>query len=193
MIRKLLNFSYRVLIRVAYGRARIYLLRLMGVKIGENCLIFYADFSTEPYLIEMGNHVTVSSGVRFITHDGAVWLFRQEYPDLDIFGPIRIGNNSCIGMNAILLPNTQIGENCIVAAGAVVKGRFPDNSLIIGNPAKRVLDTRMQKRLYMMSPSKFNTKHLSNRKKKNLLLDRYFNEKKSVREPVKTVSETEIN
>ena len=96
-------------------------------------------------------------------------------------------------MNAILLPNTQIGENCIVAAGAVVKGRFPDNSLIIGNPAKRVLDTRMQKRLYMMSPSKFNMKRLSNRKKRKVLLDRFFKEKKSTLEHTKTVSHTEIN
>ncbi|MBI9061709.1 MAG: acyltransferase [Marinilabiliaceae bacterium] len=193
MIRKLLNFSFRVLIRITYGKARIFFLRQMGVKIGENCLVFYADFSTEPYLIELGNHVTVSTGVRFITHDGAVWLFRQEYPDLDIFGPIKIGNNSCIGMNSILLPNTQIGENCIVAAGAVVKGRFPDNSLIIGNPAKRVLDTRMQKRLYMMSPSKFNMKRLNNRKKKKVLLDRFFNEKSSNLEHTKTMSQTEIN
>jgi carbonic anhydrase/acetyltransferase-like protein (isoleucine patch superfamily) len=51
-----------------------------------------------------------------------------------------IGNNSLIGMGAIVLNRAQIGANCIVGAGSVVtEGKvFPDNSLIIGSPAKLV-------------------------------------------------------
>jgi len=173
MIGKLLHLIARILNRIAFGKLRVTLLRLRGVKIGQRCLIFEADFSTEPYLIELGDHVAVSNGVRFITHDGAVWIYRDEYPDLDVFGKIKIGNNTCIGMNAIILPNTIIGENCIVAAGAVVKGKFPDNSLIMGNPAKRLMETQMQKRLYLMSPSKFNLKKMSDRQKKRVLIERF--------------------
>ncbi len=55
-----------------------------------------------------------------------------------------IGDNSLIGIGAIVLNGARIGRNCIVGAGSVVtEGKeFPDNSLIIGSPAKvvRTLD-----------------------------------------------------
>ncbi|TRX66348.1 acyltransferase [Carboxylicivirga sp. M1479] len=170
---KILHLVARLLNRVLVGNARIALLRSRGVKIGDNCMIFNADFSTEPYLITIGNHVAVSNGVRFITHDGAVWIYRDEFPDLDVFGKIVIGNNTVIGMNAIILPNTVIGDNCIVAAGAVVKGKFGNGSLIMGNPAKKIMDTNLQKRMYLMSPSKFNLKQLSDKQKKKVLTERF--------------------
>lgn len=51
-----------------------------------------------------------------------------------------IGDNSLIGMNATVLDGAKIGKNSIVGAGALVTERkeFPDNSLIIGVPAKAV-------------------------------------------------------
>lgn len=55
-----------------------------------------------------------------------------------------IGDNSLIGIQAVILNNARIGRNCIVGAGSIVtEGKeFPDNSLIIGAPAKvvRTLD-----------------------------------------------------
>jgi carbonic anhydrase/acetyltransferase-like protein (isoleucine patch superfamily) len=55
-----------------------------------------------------------------------------------------IGDGSLIGIQAVILNNAKIGRNCIVGAGSVVtEGKeFPDNSLIIGAPAKvvRTLD-----------------------------------------------------
>lgn len=55
-----------------------------------------------------------------------------------------IGDNSLIGIQAVVLNNAKIGRNSIVGAGSVVtEGKeFPDNSLIIGSPAKvvRTLD-----------------------------------------------------
>jgi acetyltransferase-like isoleucine patch superfamily enzyme len=49
---------------------------------------------------------------------------------------IEIGKNCFIGCNSIILKGTVLGDNCIVGAGAVVSGKFPDNSVIGGNPAK---------------------------------------------------------
>ena len=55
-----------------------------------------------------------------------------------------IGDGSLIGIQAVILNGAKIGRNCIVGAGSVVtEGKeFPDNSLIIGSPAKvvRTLD-----------------------------------------------------
>jgi carbonic anhydrase/acetyltransferase-like protein (isoleucine patch superfamily) len=62
-----------------------------------------------------------------------------------------IGDNSLIGIGAVILNNAKIGRNCIVGAGSVVtEGKeFPDNSLIIGAPAKvvRTLDDAAAERL----------------------------------------------
>jgi carbonic anhydrase/acetyltransferase-like protein (isoleucine patch superfamily) len=54
-----------------------------------------------------------------------------------------IGDNSLIGMGAIVLNGARIGRNCLVGAGALVtEGKeFPDNSLIVGSPAKAVRET----------------------------------------------------
>lgn len=49
---------------------------------------------------------------------------------------IKIGKNCWIGAKATFLDGTVIGNGCVVAAGAVVKGNFPDNSIIGGVPAK---------------------------------------------------------
>ena len=52
----------------------------------------------------------------------------------------RIAPKTLIGMGAILLNGAEIGENCIVGAGALVtEGKaFPDNSLIVGTPARAI-------------------------------------------------------
>ena len=44
-------------------------------------------------------------------------------------------------MRSMLLPGTTLGDNVIVGAGAVVKGTFPDNVVIGGNPAKIICNT----------------------------------------------------
>jgi len=62
-----------------------------------------------------------------------------------------IGDNSLIGIQSVILNKARIGRNCIVGAGSVVtEGKeFPDNSLIIGSPAKvvRTLDEEAAARL----------------------------------------------
>ncbi|OUQ33616.1 acyltransferase [Massilimicrobiota timonensis] len=114
-------------------------LRKIGVRIGENCEI-YPDvfFGSEPYLITIGNHVRITSGCKFITHDGGVWVLREKYNNekIDLFGQIQIGNNVHIGMNTIIMPGVTIGNNVIVGCGAVVTKDIPDGQIWAGVPAK---------------------------------------------------------
>lgn len=49
---------------------------------------------------------------------------------------IHIGKNCFIGCNAIILKGTILGDGCVVGAGAVVSGKFKDNCVIAGNPAR---------------------------------------------------------
>jgi acetyltransferase-like isoleucine patch superfamily enzyme len=115
--------------------------RSLGVHIGNDCRLICltpATFGSDPYLIRIGNHVTITAGVRFITHDGAVWVFRERYPDVDVVAPIVIGNNVFVGTNALLLPGVAIGDNCVIAAGAVVTRDVPAGSVAAGVPARRI-------------------------------------------------------
>ena len=50
--------------------------------------------------------------------------------------PIKIGKNCFIGCNSIILKGTELGDGCIVGAGAVVSGKFEAGSIIAGNPAR---------------------------------------------------------
>lgn len=54
---------------------------------------------------------------------------------------IEVGDNVWIGAKATILDGTTIGSGSVVAAGAVVKGSFPANSVLAGVPARRVRDT----------------------------------------------------
>lgn len=110
--------------------------RKMGAQIGEGCFIVPTDLGTEPYLIKIGNHVAIAAHVAFNTHDGGVWVFRNDVPDLQVFGPIVIEDNCIIGLRAIIFPNVRIGRNSVVAAGSVVINDVPPNSIVMGVPAR---------------------------------------------------------
>ena len=155
---------YRIQIKLlekASNSVRIKYLRRQGMKIGNGCLIGTMSFSTEHYLIEIGDHVAIADDTEIVTHDGGVWCFRDEIKNADLFGRVKIGNNVFIGNNCTILPNTTIGDNSIVGSGSVLRGKFPEDSVIIGNPAKVIMDIKVQKFLYKQNPGLLQTKHLS--------------------------------
>ena len=114
--------------------------KILQVKMGNNCrLIGQIDWGSEPYLIKIGNHVSITSS-NFITHDGGVWIFREENPEIDVIKPIKIGNNVFIGSGCTILPGVEIGNNVVVGAGAVVTKDLPSEGVYAGIPAKKVVD-----------------------------------------------------
>lgn len=159
-------------LQLASNEAKIKYLRKKGMKIGDDCQINTLLFS-EPFLVEIGNHVAIAGGTEFITHDGAIWCFRDEITDGDIYGKIRVGNNVFIGNNCFLLPNTTIGDNCIIGIGSIVRGQFPDNSVIIGNPAKVIYKTGIQKLMYNQNKGLLRIHDLPE-DKKNEIIKKHF-------------------
>lgn len=165
MIKYLLDYLKRKRNPIAYWRKK-------GAKIGDDCEIYAsAVFGSEPYLITVGNHVRINSGVNLITHDGGVWVLRylsDEDKDIDLFGKIEIGDNVQIGTNATIMPGVKIGDNSIVGLGAIVTKDVPANSIVAGIPA-RVLKTVDEYRLQHKDQF-FHTKGLSAEEKKKYIL-----------------------
>lgn len=84
--------------------------------------------------IEIGDETIFSFGVGIVSanHDPA------NYSDAVPDAPVRIGRACWLGKNAIILPGVQLGDRCIVAAGAVVTKSFEADSTVAGVPAKLV-------------------------------------------------------
>lgn len=111
--------------------------RNQGAQIGEGCSIIPRDLGNEPYLIKIGNNVSIASGVTFVTHDGAArTILGEKVPEIRIYGSIIIEDNCVIGQNSILMPNIRIGRNSIVGAGSIVISNIPPNSVAMGVPAR---------------------------------------------------------
>ena len=150
---------YEKILLIGGAEPRVRYLRRKGIRIGENCNINTMNFSTEPYLIELGNHVVITNGVKFVTHDGAASCFKEL--EGEIFGRIKIGNNVFIGLDSIIMLNTTIDDNCVIGAGSVVRGHFAENSVIVGNPAKVILNRNIQGLLFRHNPGFVMSKNLS--------------------------------
>ncbi len=151
--------------------------RSLGVQVGENCRLYRVTLSTfgsEPYLITMGNRVTVGGGVQFATHDGAVWQFRDKYPNIDVFGPIVLEDNVFVGINSILLPGVRVGHDSIIGAGSVVTRSIPPKSVASGVPA-RVVESVEQYRQKVMARA-LHIRDLPAAEKRRVLM-RHFYEK----------------
>ena len=159
-------------------RLKLYLKKNIkkGLTIGKDCYIrSRVNFGSEPYLIRIGNHVRITEGVRFVTHDGGVWVFRneKEFENIDKFGPIVVGDNVHIGVNSIILPNVHIGNNVIIGAGSVVTKDIPSNSIVAGVPARIIESLEEYKGKALRNG--VNTHSLSNKDKKKILLDNLHN------------------
>ena len=90
--------------------------------------------------IAIGSDCAISWGVTIIDDDHHR-LIVNGIPKEDKKHSVHIGNRVWIGCNVTVLKGTVIGNNCVVAAGSVVKGVFADNTLIAGNPAKAIKQT----------------------------------------------------
>lgn len=72
----------------------------------------------------------------FVGHDGRIGKFADIGPRTTISGNCTIGDFVSIGTATTILPKVTIGNNVIIGAGSIVKNNLPDNSLVIGAPAK---------------------------------------------------------
>lgn len=86
--------------------------------------------------IKIGKHVSIAQNVNMMTDSGpnASAEMQKFFPLLE--DEITIGDHCWIGANAVILPGVNLGKFCVVAANTLVNKKFPDYSVIGGNPAK---------------------------------------------------------
>lgn len=124
------------------GRREIDYLRKNGCDIDKsvriNCDL--KTFGSEPYLISIGPNSLIAQDVRFITHDGGMSVLNNlnkfDGKIMKKYGRIIVGENTFIGMGTYIMPNVKIGNNCVVGARSLVTKDVPDNSVVVGVPAK---------------------------------------------------------
>jgi len=96
----------------------------------------YGYFLVEEMSIEIGNDVAIGPFCSFFCKSNALSpdkpLFRENYDK----GDIIIGNNVFIGAQSVILPGTIIGDNVILAANSVARGKLEDNTMYGGTPCR---------------------------------------------------------
>lgn len=103
------------------------------IRLGKNVFINHACTFLDLGGITIGDDVQIGPKVNLITENHPVDPEKRKYLDLK---SIVIKRNAWIGAAATILPGVTIGENSIVAAGAVVNKDVPDNRIVGGIPAK---------------------------------------------------------
>ena len=89
----------------------------------------------------VSNQVNIAKGTMIynnavITHNCTIGKFVEISPAAVLLGNCIIGDLTHIGANATILPHVKIGKNVVVGAGAVVCENIPDNTVVVGVPAK---------------------------------------------------------
>lgn len=120
---------------------------LPGASIGRDCNICDHVFVEND--VKIGDRVTIKSGVQVwdgVTLEDDVFvgpnatftndLFPRSRRLPDKFLKTLIKKGASIGANATILPGVTIGRNSMVGAGCVVTKNIPDNTVVVGNPAR---------------------------------------------------------
>ena len=104
------------------------------IKIGDRVSTNNNLFICSANRIEIGDETLIGQNVTMMDFE-AHGTHPDKRREIGNIGEIIIHNNVWIGNNVMILRDTHIGKNTIVAGGAVVKGVFPDNVIIGGVPA----------------------------------------------------------
>lgn len=85
----------------------------------------------------IGNHCSISAGVHIYTHDTVLWAVSGGVQAAKK-SAVKIGSNTYIGAQSVIVAGVTIGERCVIAANSLVNRDVPDGTIVGGTPAKRL-------------------------------------------------------
>jgi len=136
-----------ILERLAYNCPvnswRIKIHRWRGVTIGKNSFIgrrVTLDHSYPEYIF-IGDNISLAGNNFVLTHSNPYKHFEKTFDSF--VAPVVIKNGAWISLGAMILPGVTVGENTVIAAGAVVTKDIPDNVIAGGVPAKVIKDVKL--------------------------------------------------
>lgn len=109
----------------------------LNIEVGDEFLANYNVTILDIAKVTMGDNVWIGPNVLIATVNHPLDPAERR-KHLGIAKPVTIGNDVWIGGSATILPGVTIGNNVVVAAGAVVTKDVPDNTLVGGVPAKKI-------------------------------------------------------
>lgn len=141
--------------KVYYFRTRISstakLLNRKNIDIADNVWIWHYSIIDASASIKINEGVQIGAWVGIFTHSShnAIRMNGNKYFELPIServgyftSSVEIGEYTFVGASSIILPGVTLGKGCIVSAGSVVNKSFPDYSIISGNPATIIGNTK---------------------------------------------------
>ncbi len=115
------NWIFRSMLRMKVGKNTAFALMVMPD-------VFF------PEKISVGDNSVIGYNTTILAHEYLIHEYR--------LGEVRIGANVLIGANTTILPGVSIGDNAVVAAGAVVHKDVQPGSFVGGNPLRELDDKR---------------------------------------------------
>lgn len=137
----------------SHDEVRALLERIWGQPLDRSVRMFPPFYTAFGKLTRVGKEVFVNFGCTFLDQGGITLedgvfigpeakIITENHPEEPALRrtlsvkPVIIRRNAWIGAGAVILPGVTVGENAIVAAGAVVTKNVPDNTVVAGVPAK---------------------------------------------------------
>lgn len=113
------------------NRGLLYLIADQGkISIGDHCFFNSNSSITSLESVAIGNNCKFGNNLVIVDHDHNFKRMNNDDPEF-ISAPVSIGNNVWVGANVVILRGTNIGDNCVIAAGSIVKGDIATGSRYI--------------------------------------------------------------
>lgn len=137
----------KIIQKIFSNKSQIQYLKENGLKVGKECYIWSENGidALFPFLIEIGDFVTISTNVRILAHDNST--YKQNFHTK--IGRVFIGNHVFIGNGVTILPNVRIGDNVVIGANSLVSKNLPSNGVYAGNPAKYICSIEEYKKKHV--------------------------------------------
>ncbi len=131
-------------------RLMVWWYRRRGMRIqGEpNYIAGHVAFDGTDYSwVELNEGCTISDWTQVLTHDWSPYTIGRglglDLPQpIGVFRTVRVGRFAFVGTRSILMPGVELGDGSLIGAGSVVRGKVPPWTIVAGNPAQPVGDSR---------------------------------------------------